>query len=190
MTVDNILKASGETVKGENGGSIKVVDVSKDEDTGVVKLRVQLDYPQDVQPGGVGGIGGGFINPGGPVQILPVPAPNPVPVPRGGPLPPQQGQNFQVQVQVGAAQAVPARIVRPGFNGAEGLTIVDEKGNTLQPTITGINIQAGPGGFVRDITMEVKVAKDAPAPAKLVFSGTRMATLDIPFTLKDVPLKK
>ncbi len=74
--------------------------------------------------------------------------------------------------------------------GADGLALLDEKGNTLAPTQTQVAIQGGPGGFVQDITMEFKLEKDAPAPAKLIFSGTRLVTLDVPFTLKDVPLKK
>jgi len=196
ITVENILKAAGTTVKGDNGGSIKVTDVSKDDDKGILKLSIELDYPQEVQPVG-GGFGGGFggggvVNPGGPIRIQPAPAPVPVPLP---PQQPQQGPNFQVQVQqvqvqVGQAQALPGRVVRPGFAGAEGLTLVDEKGNNLEFTVTGMNIQPGPAGFIRTINLEVKLAKDAPAPAKLVFSATRLASLDIPFTLKEVALKK
>jgi hypothetical protein len=41
MTVENILKAAGRTVHGPNGGSIKVLDVSRQQN-GEVKLRVQI----------------------------------------------------------------------------------------------------------------------------------------------------
>jgi hypothetical protein len=41
MTVDNVLKAAGRTVHGSNGGSIKVLDVSR-QPGGEVKLHVQI----------------------------------------------------------------------------------------------------------------------------------------------------
>jgi len=202
ITVDNILKAGGTTVKGDNGGSIKVIEASKDDDKGTVKVRVELDYPQEIWPagqnGGIGWGGGGIIiNPGGPIKRVPAPPIQPAPAPQQG-----GGQNFQVQVQVqqvqvfqvqaqgGVAKAIPGVAMGRGVGGADGLTLVDEKGNTLTPNVTGMGIQAGPGGIIRDITMEFKLDKDAPAPAKLVFYGTKGATLDVPFNLKDVQLKK
>jgi hypothetical protein len=189
ITVENVLKSAGNTVKGDNGGNIKVIEASKDNDTGIVKIRVQLDYPPEIMPAGQNGGGGVMINPGGPIRRFP--GGGPIPVPPIAPQPPQQQvQQFQVQVQVqGQAQAVPALRVQR-IAGADGLALIDEKGNTLVPTQMQVGIQGGPGGFVQDITMEFKLEKDAPAPAKLVFTGTRLATLDVPFKLKDVPLKK
>jgi hypothetical protein len=196
ITVDNILKASGTTVKGDNGGSIKVIEASKDDD-GLVKVRVELDYPQGVFPAGQAG--GGMVFPGGRggIRILPAPVPAPLPAP---PIPPPPGGGVNFQLQVGPAPAAPpVGPARGGFGGGafvqsgsvEGLTLVDDKGNTLNPSGTGISVRVGPGGVInREITLQFQMEKDAPAPAKLIFSGSRNVAVDIPFSLKNVPLRK
>ena len=104
------------------------------------------------------------------------------------------GGAIQVQVQpvlpaVPPPQVggVPAPFVQHGFN---GLTVQDEKGNALpmQPT----NVQAvarGANGIVWQYTFTVPAGKDQAEPAKLVYSGTKLVTVDVPFTLKDVPVQ-
>jgi hypothetical protein len=44
------------------------------------------------------------------------------------------------------------------------------------------------GQMSYEYTMTYRLAK-GQQPAKLIFSGHRTVSLDIPFTLKDVPLK-
>ena len=44
ITVDNILKAAGETVKHDDGGYVKVLEVTKDND-GTIKLKVEVEQP-------------------------------------------------------------------------------------------------------------------------------------------------
>jgi hypothetical protein len=263
ITVDNILKAAGTTVKGDKGGSLKVLEASKDDD-GVVKIRVEVDYPAEIIPAGGGGGafgggrigvgggviilpgGGGVVPPGGGIRIVPVPVPvpaPPVPVPpapvsvppgedgavgfggklgvtiavvRGGnklaapvpvaaplapaPVPPGvKAPPPPVPVPVPPGGAGPALRLpigggvggTPGMApGVEGLTLVDDKGKVIAPSGVGMSVRGGPAGFVREVQLQFKLDKDAPAPAKLIFNGSSTVTVDIPFTLKNVPLQK
>src|SRR5215467_5495593 len=49
MTMEDILKAGGRSVKGKAGGEIKVVEVTKLEN-GQVKMQVELDFPPEITP--------------------------------------------------------------------------------------------------------------------------------------------
>ncbi len=65
ITADNILKASGKTFQGKEGGFIKVVGV--DEKDQRLRLRLEVEQPAKVVPAnpGFGGTGGDLFNPGG-----------------------------------------------------------------------------------------------------------------------------
>jgi hypothetical protein len=73
---------------------------------------------------------------------------------------------------------------------APGIALLDEKGQALEQTGGAPpKFQVVPGQApVMEFTQEYKLEKDQKA-AKLVFSGSRAVGLDVPFTLKDVPLK-
>jgi hypothetical protein len=218
IVVDNIVKAGGKTVKGKDGGHIKVVDVTKTDD-GQYKLQVEMQAPQNMVPvngGGIGiGFGGGFQ--GGGIQILPAPPPPAPPAKKEAPAekkkdapaektkgeptekpkeaPAKGGEAKKaeakqaVQVQaVAQVKAAPA-IARPiAFGGANGLKLVDAKGKEYQ--LVGVMFKAfAPGG---PPTMEYTfkpATKDQGEPAKLIFSGSPAVTLEVPFTLKNVPVK-
>ena len=77
-----------------------------------------------------------------------------------------------------------------GFFPAPGITLVDDKGKTIAQTGGGPpKFEFVPGGAPKiEYTQEYKLEKDQK-PAKLVFSASKMVTLDIPFSFKDVPLK-
>ena len=74
----------------------------------------------------------------------------------------------------------------PGFN---GLTVEDEKGNVLPLQATNAQaVQAG-NRVVWQYTFALPEQKGQGAPAKLVYSGSKLVTVDVPFTLKDVPVQ-
>jgi hypothetical protein len=71
-----------------------------------------------------------------------------------------------------------------------GLKLLDEKGQTCPIAGVAAKTAAAAGGPIR-VTYELTFApkKDQAAPAKLIFSGSKTVTVEVPFTLKDVPLK-
>jgi hypothetical protein len=154
MTVDKILKASGQTVKGDKGGYIKVIDVTQGDD-GEIKLHVQFETPPDVAPA---------VN-------APVPVPLPAPAP-GGAAP--------------GVRPVPMPFVPAGIN---GLVLQDDKGQALPLTVAEGQAQNNGTTVIWEYKFTCKPQKDQGVPAKLVFNGTRTVTVDIAFTLKDVPLQ-
>lgn len=195
ITVGNLFKAVGETIKGEDGGWIKVVEATRNPN-GQIRVRLEMETPANVLPagqqgGGIGGFGG-VIQPGGLIQILPIQV-QPLPVP---PPPPAPGNGLQFQQQAQPAQAAPIQIqiqiapaidVAPGYNiGAQGLTLVNEQGQEVKPTSATQQLRRNGNQVTREYVLTFPAQKGETA--KLVFSASRSVTLDIPFKLKDVPL--
>jgi hypothetical protein len=177
MTMDDVMKSAGKTVKGTDGGWLKVQEASK-EDNGQIKLRIQMEVPADIQPA-VGGIqpalgaGMGVALPGAAIQVQPAQV-----VPGG-----KAQQKVQVQVQV-----APAPIGRPAFIGnVGGLALYDAKGQPIPMGVTMAQARHDGKTMMWEYTMTCQPEKGQEA-SKLVFSGTRVVTIDIPFELKDVPL--
>ena len=206
ITVDNIMKMTGKEVKGKDGGRIKVTNVTKAANG---QLQVHFEFE------GPGNAGNPFGGPGG-IQIqpaLPVPprqgkAPGqkqgqvvqvvaqqaqiqiaqPVKAPIAQPAP------IQIQIGVGGAGGAGGiAIARPGGwigmaqGGNTGFTLVDAKGNTLQAN--GFNQQFRQVGnmFQMEYILTFQLEK-GQEPAKLVYSVSKAALIDIPFTLKDVTI--
>jgi hypothetical protein len=71
-----------------------------------------------------------------------------------------------------------------------GLSLLDSKGRRFeigqaQQELT----QFGPQGWTHNITVAFRTTADGAAePAKLMFTGSRPTMVEVPFTLKDVPL--
>jgi hypothetical protein len=207
ITVDKIMDAAGKTAKGAEGGQIKVNEVTK-ADNGQITIKFEMEMPANIFPANVVNP---FVPMNGPGGFVPVP--NVVPVPVPVPLPPQPakppqkdekpGQGFRVQqpaqaqAQVGQAavqiqiQAQPGVVVVGGpmiANFGNGITLEDEKGNAIQCVGSNQNFRGGRGqNLVREQIMVFQPQKDQ-APAKLVFSGSKSVTIDIPFTLKNITL--
>jgi len=152
-----------------------------------------------------------------PALPVPVPLPAPQPQIEKAPLPPEKPEGFAVdaqeklippqpppiaapvagpiQVQVQAAPAIaqvqiggPGMVV--GFGGMpSGLRLLDEKGNPV--AIQGVQQQwnAGPNGPAQ-MTWQVQIAqgKDQPKLDKLTWQLQKAASVDVPFSLKNVPL--
>lgn len=87
-----------------------------------------------------------------------------------------------------------------------GLTLVDAKGKVLPAAITvdwrkmmggpgrpgGLGGPGGAGGAARKLSFTAvyrPADKDAPEPAKLVYTGRKTVDVSVPFTLKNVDLK-
>jgi hypothetical protein len=202
ITAEKITKAAGETFKGKDGGHIKVTEV-KEED-GKITIKFELETPQNAAGAGLGGIG--IAIPGGPVPVAPPPPPAPIPpapapaLPPGGagfafeaeepPAPPAPAAQIQIQIAPAVPPGGGLAAPRPGYFPAQGIALVDDKGKTIAQTGGAPpKFEFVPGGTPKvEYTQEYKLEKDQK-PAKLVFSSSKMVTLDIPFSFKDVPLK-
>jgi hypothetical protein len=139
ITVNNLLKAEDKSFDVPGKGSLKVLEVAKDE-ADSVRVRVELVQPE------------GFLPEDSRWE----------PPPRG---------------VVGAG---------PLYRGTfTGLGLRDDKGNALPFCALPLYRNSG--------TIEVKMvcppAKDQGTPASLVYIGRRPVPVELPFKLKDVPLK-
>jgi hypothetical protein len=91
----------------------------------------------------------------------------------------------QIQIQIGGGV-----IIGPGGAGGNpvtGLELLDDKGNVIPLVGNHFNLQGGPGAFVQENQLTYQL-KEGQKPAKLVFKGSKIATVEIPFSLKDVKL--
>ncbi len=207
ITVEDVAKANGKTVKG-GGGSIKVLNVRKG-DNDQVTVRFDFDAPPGVQPtmNAAAGWGAVPMGPGGPLPppvAVPIAPPPPAPpkpakraaIPPGAlaavedpPPPPAPPAPRPLPApppgQMGIGVAMPA-FGLPGHAGFNGLTLHDEKGGYL-PCQIRTQWRAGEDGRPRmEYVLTYAARKDVAA--RLVFSGRRIVTLDVPFTLKDVAI--
>lgn len=174
LAVESILQAAGQISKGAEGGFLKVLEVTPLED-GPIRMRVELQWPPHVIPGvgpqgfGAGAVGGVLQLQAAQLQLPPAAQPLPMPVPLA---------------QARLAQALP-------FAGWSylGLALLDDKGKAFQLAAVPQQqaLRNGPLG-TRDVTLVFKPEPGQGKPTKLVFSGSRQVTLEVPFTLENVPL--
>jgi hypothetical protein len=195
LSADNILKAAGKTFKGEDG-YIKIIEVGKVGDD-QISVRFEMQQPKDLIQAPLNPTidGGPMQPPMPPQQIQPG-------LRRGGAMQWQQGlqvqnaQPAQAQAQVQIAQPVQAGpqttiVARPVPINTTGnsIALLDEKGNALPMVNVRTNASRadGKGGVIVEQTMIFRT-KGMDVPSKLVLSGSHTATVNIPFTLKNVPL--
>jgi hypothetical protein len=187
LAIENILKASGEA-KNANGITLKVVEANQDK-SGELILKVELERGNDVIPSTMpmpfppnvvpGAMKGGAIPPAPAVPPMPAKIQIQVAPAAGGPLP---------------AQAKPVIIGRAGgssigFGGGTGLSLLDEKGKTMSGSLMQLSYLPSDNGNPRMVvTLAFKPEKDQ-TPSRLVFSGSKIITVDVPFDLKDVPVQ-
>jgi hypothetical protein len=168
ITADNLAKAGGKTFKGDDGGSIKVVEVKTDEQKQLT-IQFEFEQPPETTPAMPTFMAGSMMMAPG---RRPPAAGGP-----GGPGGPAVGRRGP-----GAA----------GFVGPiNGLSIQDAKGNALpiQMDAQQFRVVVGPGGANGfTYTLTCAPGKDQGEPAKLVYLGRKSVLVEIPFTLKDVPL--
>jgi hypothetical protein len=166
MWVDDILTAAGKSVAGREGGSLKVLEATKDA-SGRLTLRIELDTPPDlsappnsppVVPGRGRPLRGGPIPVGG---AIPAPAPAP---------------------PVGAPPAAGGRRVG-------GLPhLLDDKGNVIHATGALLNVRRGAAGIVREYTLGYSLPAGREA-SKLVYEAQKAVGVEVPFVLKDISLQ-
>lgn len=167
LTVDKILKAAGRTVKSKDGGSLKVLEVGRD-DKDRVTLRVEMEIPSGIQPafGLVATWREGTSASAAPPPVVPAGALPPAAVPGGVPSAASHGPVY-----------------------CAGLAWFDAKGKPLPLTATRVQIRAGGNSILHEYTFMCQLAKDQAEPQKLAYFGTRLVGVDIAFTLADVPLR-
>lgn len=147
ITVDNVLKAVGQTVRGPHGGFIKVVEANRTE-RGQIKLRVQVDSPGS-------GLGMAGIR-----QVMRV---------KGG-----RGGRVIVMDQQG--------------DDGGSLALMDEKGQSFQMVGMEQTTVANGATWTTESTLTFQPKRGQGEPVQLIHSGRRTVIMDVPFTLKDVPL--
>jgi hypothetical protein len=137
ITVADVLKSAGKTAKGADGGSIKVIDVTK-ERNGRVNLRFELELPTGAGPFAAS-IGGDRLVLGD----------------RGAPGAPQYE-----------------------------LTMTDGNGDPLPAA----GVRIGAGGKASELTVSYLPRQGQGEPAKLTLGTSKSVAVEVPFTLKAVPL--
>ncbi len=165
ITTDDVFKSANKTFNGGEKGWIKIIEATK-ADNGQVRVRFDLQAPQDIVP----------MN-----TAVNAPANGPM----GGPGVPQG--KVQIQGQAQAKLAVVAlrpigRLQQVGI----GLEAIDEKGKVIPLTIQQQVVQDANGAHVENVAI-FQLAKEQQT-AKLVYSGSRIVTVEVPFTLKNVTL--
>jgi hypothetical protein len=142
ITVTDVLQSAGKTIKGTDGGSIKIVALNV-HGMGQVSIFFELDPPEGAALAGKG-------------------------------------------ISIGrTAEGVVLTNTNAPDSPHQELTLLDDKGNFLPLIGAGISTNPAKGtGY----TLTCQPQKDQGEPAKLVFSVSKSVTLDVPFTLKNVPL--
>jgi len=190
ITVDNIMKMVGKEVKGKDGGLIKVAEATRAAN-GQVRVRFEFEAP-----GNAGNAGNpfGVIVPN--IRIQPI-APAP-PVPPQGQAPGQKQLQVQVQAQpIARPGVVQIQIGGPAVGGVNfiggfgagnsGFTLVDDKGNSIQPMGFSQQIRQVGNTLKIEHVLMFQVAK-GQEPAKLVYSTSKSVMIDVPFSLKEVTI--
>jgi hypothetical protein len=166
LAVDEVVKSAGKRVAGKDGAALKVLEAAAD--AGRFTLRVELEMPQELA-----------------YQAAPVVAR--VRNARGGrpALPPAVGGAAPAPLP---AVAPPAAGVATAPQRDAGLSLLDDSGSALQATGMRLNFRKDPRGtVVREYSLEFQVPAGRQA-TRLVFSAGKVIPVDLPFTLKDVPL--
>jgi hypothetical protein len=103
------------------------------------------------------------------------------------------GGNFSgppgMVVMVGGVGGGAAFLDQPGFVGPGILSLQDAKGQAFR--LAGVDhhtMRPNGNGFTQESSFTFQPQRGQWEPAQLVFSGSRTVVLDVPFTLKDVPL--
>jgi hypothetical protein len=170
ITVDNLLKGGGKTFKGDDGASLEVLEVSKGDDDQIT-VKLGLDLPADWTPG---------IAMAGAAAV-------PLALPAGGPVPPPPAPAARLPLLPAAPAAGAILMGVPANNEQSEISLVDAQGKPVQTTRHILSYRGGDKGFTHMHEFTFRLPKDQDT-IKLVFSGRRPVTIDVPFTLKDVPL--
>jgi hypothetical protein len=183
MAADDILNAGGKTIKGAEGGVLKIHEVKKiGEDR--VSIRYEFDPPAQAPPPPPQG------QIGIPIQVQPLPAPLPAPAPgKQGAAPPPANRPAavaQLQAQVQVNQVIVGGL-RGRQAGVNGLELHDEDDQPMAIVGTQFRTTRDANGLRREVTVTYQVPKGKSAK-RFVYIASAYAAIEIPFTLRNVPL--
>lgn len=188
ITADNLDKATGKTFKGDQGGSIKIVDVKGEENQTTIQLVLEQPPFDKVMPAQANVVPGNGIR-----NIAPRGLPNPPP-PAGKPAQPPPVQPPAVQNPQPGFRP-PGAGARRLLDSWNGLSIQDDNANTLpidgsrqRVSVSLVHQANGPPKQILNWTLVCVHEKDKGKPAKVVYLGRKSVSVEIPFALKDVPL--
>jgi hypothetical protein len=156
ISVDDFMKAAGKSFEDGEGGSLKVIDFTKNGDE--IKARVRLMPPESLKA--AARAKGVLVKP-----------------------PEEIERRIKPEAARGAQAGPPT--TDPDF--APGLAILDAKGKPVDAEVKRVPLMGGEVG-----ASEYTLIFDAPMEGqalKLVFSGSRLATIETAFQLKDVTLR-
>ena len=85
------------------------------------------------------------------------------------------------------AQVVGGRQL-PGGTNQQDFTLFDDKGEVIPRVSTSMRTSTGKAGMAIQYELTFDPAKNKGAPSKLIYSARNPVTVEIPFTLKNVPL--
>jgi hypothetical protein len=150
VTVDNVLQAAGQSVKGDDGSTVRPTEIQHQGD-GQIKLQVEVaPAPRDL------------ILDGLPARVV-MAATRGV---RRGP--------------------VPGMLVPPAVAAAQ-LALLDAKGRKI-PLVDSSSPALSADGKTWEFTLLYRPSPGQGEPSRLIYTGRRCATVEVPFSLKDIPL--
>ena len=159
ITVDNVMKAAGETVKGKNGGAITIQSIEKT-GNGDYKVKINMETP----PGGNNPFGGMFG--GGAVMI----------------------QNVQIQVGGGGfGGGFPGSGPIQGSGLPELVDAKGNKLPLVQIPSRSMNVNNGQ--MTQEVVLVFRASKDQGEPVRMVLFGNRTTTVQVPFAFQNVPME-
>jgi hypothetical protein len=161
VTVDNVLKAAGQTVKGKNGGTVQVHSIDKKGDDYVVKVTLEnIPDAANMNPFG----GGNVVIRGNAVMIQ------------------------RIQINGGGNVVIGGMAMAPGGNNNVP-KLLDDKGQPYQfAGVTESNFQFNGGQATQTMTLLYRPQAKQGEPSRLVQYGQRRVDFQVPFALKNVPL--
>jgi RNA polymerase sigma factor (sigma-70 family) len=174
ISVDNLLDAAGKTFKGHDGASLEVLELVKGKD-GEITVKLALDPPADSTPG-IAAAGVAVVAPA--IGGAPGAVPAPLPAAKLRPAP---------AAPAGGAIAIGGLVEIPANGQAREISLVDAQGKAVQTTRHSLNFRGGDKGWTHMHEFTFRLPEDQET-IKLIFSGRRPASIELPFTLKDVPL--
>ena len=96
---------------------------------------------------------------------------------------------MQVQIQIQRAGAAAAPLVIGNVDPTMGLSLVDDKGRAFQLVNVPRRLTKVANNVItQELTLVFKPQDGQGEAAKLHYSTTRLVSIELPFTLNDIPL--
>ncbi len=103
-----------------------------------------------------------------------------------------QGLNPNVPVQILPNQQMPLNAVRMGVAATMGVSfsLTDTEGNSYNLVSTQTNQTFGPNGWILDYRLIYRPHDPKAQPKKFTLSASRVAAIELPFALRNIPLNE